>query len=321
MYEQGAKVLKNGNRIEVKMNEIVIFTTPIHHVTELHCFGNIQITTQVMKLLFQHNINSSYLSQEGNLLGRSQSYVGGIPSVRKEQLACIEDKKFHLIVAKILINAKATSMLSVLNVRRHKNIKVSSAQIEYISHLKTKIDTSQTKNQLSGIEGMMTKAYYSCWIDLLPSEMSLEKRTRRPAHNEVNALLNYFYTRLTNQIISIIESHSLLSCLGHLHSFRINRASLALDIIEPFRSIVVDKWIIKLIRRKEITMDNFYRDEGIKIKIDELKRLNAKYKEMLEEKHILEKVNYVIRAYRQLLVDKEYRKFEEKLQRTLTYLL
>ena len=63
-------------------------------------------------------------------------------------------------------------------------------------------------------------------------------RSRRPAVNETNALLNYGYAILLSKITSLVLAAGLDPFVGFLHTLRSGKPSLCLDLMEPFRSVI-----------------------------------------------------------------------------------
>ena len=74
--------------------------------------------------------------------------------------------------------------------------------------------------------------------------------THLPVDN-VNALLSFVYTLLTNQIVAALESVGLDPYVGYLHTERPGRASLALDLIEELRAVVADRFVVSLINKQK----------------------------------------------------------------------
>ncbi len=54
-----------------------------------------------------------------------------------------------------------------------------------------------------------------------------------------------------------LEGVSLDSYVGFLHRDRPGRASLALDVMEELRSIIADRFVLKLINRQQINSNDF----------------------------------------------------------------
>lgn len=73
----------------------------------------------------------------------------------------------------------------------------------------------------------------------------------------MNVLLSFGYALLLRNIESAIYTVGLDPYLGFLHGIRYGRPSLALDILEEFRPIVVDSVVLRAINGHLITAANF----------------------------------------------------------------
>ena len=69
-------------------------------------------------------------------------------------------------------------------------------------------------------------------------------------------MLNYGYAILASEITKSILINGLDPYCGFLHFDRYGRTSLTFDLIEPFRQQIVDKTVIGLINRKQITVED-----------------------------------------------------------------
>jgi len=69
-------------------------------------------------------------------------------------------------------------------------------------------------------------------------------------------MLNYGYAILASEITKNILQNGLDPYCGFLHFDMDNRTSLTFDLIEPFRQQIVDKSVISLINRKQITPED-----------------------------------------------------------------
>ena len=101
-------------------------------------------------------------------------------------------------------------------------------------------------------------------LDLITSQKDtfiFKSRTRHPPMDEVNALLSFVYSLMTNDIRSALETTGLDPQVGFLHKIRSGRPSLSLDIMEEFRSYVADRIVLNLINLRQVNIDDFERRE------------------------------------------------------------
>lgn len=130
--------------------------------------------------------------------------------------------------------------------------------------------------------------------------------------DNVNALLSFVYTLLTNQIVAALESVGLDPYVGYLHTERPGRASLALDLIEELRAVVADRFVVSLINKKIITGKNFVKKEnGAVLMSDDLRKKlliewQNKKKETLTHPYLKEKIEWGMVPYVQAMLLARY---------------
>ena len=102
----------------------------------------------------------------------------------------------------------------------------------------------------------------------------LTERTRRPARDPINALLNFVYTVLANDCASACQSVGLDPQVGFLHALRPGRSSLALDLMEELRPVTGGRAILPLINRQQLTPRDFVLHGGQTVTIrDDARKL------------------------------------------------
>ena len=84
-----------------------------------------------------------------------------------------------------------------------------------------------------------------------------EGRNRRPPRDPVNALLSLGYSLLAKDLTITCAAVGLDPYLGFYHQPRHGRPALALDLMEPFRSLVVDSTVITAINNRMIEPKHF----------------------------------------------------------------
>jgi CRISPR-associated protein Cas1 len=91
------------------------------------------------------------------------------------------------------------------------------------------------------------------------SELPFDGRRKHPATDPINGLLSLGYTLVTNEIRAVVEGAGMEPHLGFLHKVDYGRPSLALDLVEPFRSPLVDHLTLRLVNERVLTGVDFGR--------------------------------------------------------------
>ena len=133
-------------------------------------------------------------------------------------------------------------------------------------------------------------------------------RNKRPPLDNVNAMLSFVYTLLTNQITSALETVGLDPYVGYMHTDRPGRASLSLDLIEELRAVMADRFVLSLINKKIVNGKDFTRKENGAVLMDTesrkklLSEWQNKKKEMITHPYLKEKMEWGMVPYVQAML-------------------
>jgi CRISPR-associated protein Cas1 len=116
---------------------------------------------------------------------------------------------------------------------------------------------AKTVDQLRGLEGHAAREYFGLLRTLLKRPMGFSRRAYHPPPDPVNALLSFGYTLLLNDLVSACQIVGLDPHLGLFHAIDYGRPSLALDLEEAFRPVIVDSLVLDLINHDLITKGDF----------------------------------------------------------------
>jgi CRISPR-associated protein Cas1 len=148
------------------------------------------------------------------------------------------------------------------------------------------LDGVPDQDTLRGFEGAAAAAYFEAFDGMVKPPFRFGHRSRRPAHNEVNALLNLGYTLLTSEIESRLEAAGFDPRVGYYHGLRHGRASLALDLIEVHRVPVVDRMVLSMLNRRMLALLDFHDKGGslgVRLSPPALRRVLAHYEAQMGE--------------------------------------
>ena len=115
-----------------------------------------------------------------------------------------------------------------------------------------------------GIEGAGSAAYFRCFGNLLsdPRQWPFPGRVKRPPTDPVNALLSFGYSLLTHKVASAVQLVGFDHFVGYLHSSFYGRPSLALDLMEEFRPIIVDSIVLNMLNHRMLSTHDFVVELG-----------------------------------------------------------
>ena len=242
---------------------------PLHNLDGIVSFGYRGTSPALMGACAERNISLCYLTPQGKFLARVTGKVQGNVLLREQQYKSSKDDEISLTIAKNCIMGKVYNARWVLEraIRDH-GMQIDVEGVKKASlHLKESlqyIQNAESKDQLRGYEGEAASIYFGVFNELIlqqKKEFNFQGRNKRPPKDNVNAMLSFVYTLLTNQITSALEVVGLDPYVGYLHTDRPGRVSLALDLIEELRSVYADRFVLSLINKKIVNGKNFSQKE------------------------------------------------------------
>jgi CRISPR-associated protein Cas1 len=169
-----------------------------------------------------------------------------------------------LRLARAVVEAKVRKQLVLLQrLTRRDTAEVTAAALTQMRQLLAMLPEATEPAELMGVEGASARAYFGALGELMPDGLGFEGRTRRPPLDVVNAALSYGYALLLAEAVSALCAAGLDPGIGLLHADDDTRPSLALDLIEEFRPLVVDQVVVTAARRKELRPEHGRREDGV----------------------------------------------------------
>lgn len=293
---------------------------PLHNLEGIVCFGYRGTSPALMGACAERNISLCYLTPQGKFLARISGRVKGNVILRQQQYTSRNDPEISLEIAKYCILGKVYNARWVLEraLRDHAMQidaeKVKNASV-FLKNSLFHIQNAESKEQLRGYEGEAASIYFGVFNELIlqqKKEFVFQGRNRRPPMDKVNALLSFVYTLLTNSITSALEMVGLDPYVGYFHTDRPGRVSLSLDMIEEFRAILADRFVLTLINKKIVSGKNFsVKENGAVLMDDELRKKvltewQNKKKETITHPYLKEKVEWGMVPYVQAMLLARY---------------
>jgi CRISPR-associated protein Cas1 len=133
--------------------------------------------------------------------------------------------------------------------------------LEVIRAMSEKINAVKTFDELRGLEGKMRLCYYSAWRHIIRDGEGLDftRRVRRPPDNIVNALISFGNGLLYAACLTELYRTQLTPTISYLHEPGTRRFSLALDLSEIFKPLVVDRVIFSVLNTRQVQAKHFDR--------------------------------------------------------------
>jgi CRISPR-associated protein Cas1 len=108
-----------------------------------------------------------------------------------------------------------------------------------------------------GFEGQGAKAYFDGLSNLINPQFEFHGRSKRPPMDEFNSMISLGYSVIMNEVYSKIEEKGLNPYFGFMHRDKENHPTLASDMMEEWRAVIVDSTVMSMINGHEIQKDDF----------------------------------------------------------------
>lgn len=229
---------------------------PIETASDLFVFGQLDINAALLNFLGQQGVAMHFFDYHehytGSFMPREYLLAGKVQI--KQTQAYLSSKK-RMAIAQSFIEGASFNMLKNLKYYDARNRDLSK-QIEQIENYRPSIPLSKDVPELMGIEGNCRQVYYSAF-DAIITDFEMGNRSKQPPSNEVNALISFGNMMCYTLALSQIYHTQLNPTISFLHEPGVRRYSLALDVAEIFKPVLVDRTLFKLLNRKELQAKHF----------------------------------------------------------------
>lgn len=259
LTDQGTTVYKEHLRFVVHIAPRQKLEIPIREIDRILVFGNVQLTTQVMGTCLQEQIPVLFLSPSGQYRGHLWSLHPLHLDCEIVQLTKHQDERFQLETSRAIIRGKLlNSKQLLLRLNRKRKVAEVTRAAEGITADLESLERVTNLDTLRGYEGIGAARYFPAFGQLVTNlGFCFSKRVRHPPTDPVNALLSFGYTILLNNVLSSIIAEGLSPYFGNLHYGEARKTYLAFDLMEEFRSVVVDGLVLKSINGESLKSKDF----------------------------------------------------------------
>ncbi|MDP2834257.1 MAG: CRISPR-associated endonuclease Cas1 [Pseudomonadota bacterium] len=261
LNEQGLSLSREGQRLLVGHRDQVLLEVPIHTLNQVVVNGNASLTTGALRLCQENHIGVGFLRMNGECWGMLEAFDGHAVELRLAQYRRTEDAEFRLATARAMVVAKIANSRLLLNryLRRHP-LPEAEFRLAELLDLGHRAESATGLEMLRGFEGAAARVYFGAFQDWLGEPWGFTGRQRQPPPDPVNALLSYGYAVLFNNLHHLIRLRGLDPHLGFLHAARDGHPALVSDLMEEFRSLVVDAVVLHLLFAGQVGTEDFSPD-------------------------------------------------------------
>jgi CRISPR-associated protein Cas1 len=233
---------------------------PVADVDALYLYGEIDLNTRLLNFLAQQKISAHVFNYYGYYAGSyyPREYLNS-GFLLVQQVAYYQSKKRRLDVARELIKAAVHGIQRNMAYYQNRG-KDLTRWVQAIDVEARAIEGAVDTAELMGIEGRIRHLYYEAFNEIVGDDFPFEKRVKRPPDNPVNAMISFGNSLCYAACLTEIYRTQLNPLISYLHEPGERRFSLALDLSEVFKPILVDRAILKLLNQKMIQLEDFDQD-------------------------------------------------------------
>lgn len=229
---------------------------PVESVDNLFAFGSLDANSALYNFLGKEKISVHFFDYYEHYTGSfmPKEYLLAGKMVISQAKAYSKPKK-RIEIAQKLVEGAAFNMLKNLKYYNNREKDVQGC-IERIESLSEGIALAEDVPTLMGIEGNIRNCYYDAF-EIIISHFEMGNRERQPPSNEVNCMISFVNSLCYTTCLDAIYHTQLNPTISFLHEPGVRRYSLALDISEIFKPILVDRLIFSLFNKKQIQSSDF----------------------------------------------------------------
>lgn len=256
---------------------------PVEGVSDLYCFGALDANSALFNFLGKQQVAihffDYYEHYTGSFMPKDYLLAG---KMQIEQTTHYAHKTKRLVIARKFVEGAAFNILKNLRYYLSRGKDVEGV-VQVIDQYQMAIEGAKEIDGLMGIEGNIRKAYYDAF-DVIVNDFMMEGRSKQPPANEINALISFGNMMCYAMCLGQIYHTQLNPTISFLHEPGYRRYSLALDISEVFKPLLVDRVIFKVLNKKEIQDKDFDMEvNGVRLKESARKVFVRSFEEKLNE--------------------------------------
>ena len=281
--EQGTRIGVRKGRVTVSQQKEVLQEVRLIDVSQVSIYGNVQISSQAMRAMFDQQVPVCWFSYGGWFQGIAHGLPSKHVDLRRRQVGIAAQA--GLPIAQKMVEGKIRNSRTLLRRNSRSEVKPILEQLKATADQTAEVDTIES---LLGVEGAAARLYFSRFSAMLRDGslglFDFQGRNRRPPLDPVNCLLSYAYSLLTKDLTAVALAVGFDPYLGVFHKPRFGRPALALDLAEEFRPLIADSVVVNVINNGEIQENGFIvRAQGVALTQHGRRSFIAAYERRLDQ--------------------------------------
>lgn len=271
---------------------------PVEGVSNLYVFGSLDANSALYNFLGKQQISVHFFDYYEHYTGSfypKEYLLAGKMQVEQTRAYLSAGKRLH--IARAFVEGGSFNMVKNLKYYQNRGKEAQlSGLINDIERHRSQMPLVKNVPELMGLEGNSRQLYYAAFEHIV-QDFEMGNRVKNPPSNELNALISFGNAICYTQCLDAIYHTQLNPTISFLHEPGARRYSLALDLAEIFKPVLVDRTIFSLTNKKMIQSKHFdtstrgctLTDVGRKIF---LKAMEERLDETIQHRVLQKKVSY-----------------------------
>lgn len=206
-------------------------------------------------------IDVVFFSKGGHYFGRLTATGYQKAGLQRRQ-AKLYHSDFAIDLSRRMVAAKLNNQAVMLRRYARNHAVDVNREVMHIQWAKERVAGERTIPEIMGYEGHGAKSYFKGLSRCIDSDFAFSGRSRRPPRDPFNALISLGYAILLNELYGEIESHGLNPYFGFMHQDAEKHPTLASDLMEEWRAVLVDSLAMSLLNGHELAVGDFESDDA-----------------------------------------------------------
>ncbi len=256
----GAFLGLNKNKIRIRHEGKTVTTHSLKDIQQISimCQG-VGLSSNITKYCSKNNIAVVFYDHIGNSYAAIKASNQIEPDIMKAQMELSDEKKVYFIKKLVQNKIKNQKKLLQYFYKYYKNETIGQGLNAQIDKMNIILDTmpqddnyETLKKNLFLWEARAAGIYWKAFALIIErSGNSFEKRLHQGADDAVNQMLNYAYALLESKVKQTLSTWKLNPYISYLHSMKKEEACLCFDLMEQYRTFIVDRSIIAILTKGE----------------------------------------------------------------------
>jgi len=229
-HQKSFRVLNGELYLVDPQTDKALTKIPFQKILALFIIGNTTITSPLIEKCRRYNVAISLMKPSLRQVAFISDPAEANFLLRKRQYSINPD---DISIAKRIVKNKISNQRELL-CRSRKKDKLTMSALESCNAAFDTIEGLDDYKSLLGVEGSVSKAYFTAYFDGL----NWKKRIPHSHIDPINTMLDIGYTILFNFIEVFVRMFGFDLYIGVYHRQWFRRKSLICDLMEPFRCII-----------------------------------------------------------------------------------